>query len=1428
MSSPKDKEHQVIIGLDSGSVSTKIAVLDSAGNIMEDRYERHYGQPLETSIRILQNLLSIYGKNKIRDIAITGTTGKIISELLGVTYTNEVISVTAAVGALYPEIRTIIEMGGEDSKLIILKADEKNGEGSILEDFSMNAACAAGTGSFLDQQASRLGIRIEEDFGRMALQSKVPPRIAGRCSVFAKSDMIHLQQIGTPDYDIVAGLCFAVARNFKSSIVKGKPMTPPIAFIGGVASNSGMIRAFREVLEVTDDTLIIPPYFSTLGAIGMALLTIRKPREHANPDYARLFNFDKSDLKKAQRLEPLRIEKSLRVEGEVYPIGDDEKIEAFIGVDIGSVSTNVVAIDRQKRVLSRCYLPTAGRPIEAVKQGLEIVGTEVGDKIVVMGVGTTGSGRYMIGDLIGADVVRNEITAQARAAIEIDPTVDTIFEIGGQDSKYISVENAVVVNFEMNKVCAAGTGSFLEEQAERLNINIKNEFSDLALSCSTPCKLGERCTVFIESDLVSQEQAGASREELVSGLAYSIALNYLNRVVGKRRIGNNIFFQGGTANNKAVVAAFEKITGKKITIPPHNDVTGSIGIAILSMENSNSKPSKFKGFDFSKRNYALKSFVCRDCSNLCEIKRVKFENEKPLFYGSRCEKFDFDKKFKKGEDLPDLFDERERLLLGSFYDKAEGVRIIRTEDSRATPRSGKPRIGIPRFLQFYENFPYWKAFFETIGWEIALSDRTSREVIHDGSELVTAEFCFPVKVAFGVTRNMLKKDIDYIFLPSIISQYKTNDQFTRSYNCPFVQSIPYSLRSNFDFKTTTIKTIEPHLNFQKGRIFAERELQNVFKEFGVKSKTISQAMDVGEAAQKLFHATLQERGDQILRELNEGKYERALIIIGRSYNTCDDGMNMNLPRKLKDLGVLAIPMDMVRVEDVEVWQEHPNMYWKYGQRIVGAAEAIKNRGNLFGVYITNFGCGPDSMISHIFKDVIGEVPYLQLEVDEHSADAGILTRIEAFMDSLDSIKGKTFTASPRKTAVAHFGKEWKLYLSYMCDHAIPLAAAFRRCGIEAEALPESTEKTSDIGRKYTNGKECYPCIVTTGDMILKIESPDFDRTHSAFFMPTSQGPCRFGQYSTLHKIILRELGYGDIPILSPGSEDSYSNFGNIDKNFRRVGWQAMVATDVLEKMLRETRPYEKHPGETEQVYKSSLYDLADCIEQGGDIVENLAKAGENLMNIPVDKSEKRPIIGMVGEIFLRLNRFSNNNTIKQIESLGGEVWLAPIAEWIFYTSNRMMIEGREDKNFKIFFKAWLTNFVQTRDERKLHKPFQKTLRYHHDPPVAKILKHAFPYMHESFGGEAIVSIGKAIDYYMNGASGIANVQPFTCMPGTIVTAISKKIRDDYGNLPWVNLFFDGQQDTVSLNTRLEAFMFQARHFVSPFNNGKAHTNGRSL
>ncbi|MFN3467827.1 MAG: acyl-CoA dehydratase activase, partial [Candidatus Brocadiales bacterium] len=416
----------------------------------------------------------------------------------------------------------VIEIGGKDSKFMLLEPDEKTGDTRVAE-FSMNTMCAAGTGSFLDQQASRLGISIEEEFAELALRSKNPPRIAGRCSVFAKSDMIHLQQEATPMHDILAGLCYAMARNFKSTIAKGKEFKRPIAFQGGVAANKAMIKAFQDVLELGPGELVIPQYFATMGAIGAVLTLMGKTNGIPYRGVEAIQSYMKNRNNEAVTMEGL-IGDNYHININCKPINGNGKIEAYVGVDVGSISTNVIVIDKDMNVLARRYLMTAGRPLEAVTKGLFEVGLEVGDAVEVKGVGTTGSGRYLTGDYIGADITKNEITAHATAAICTDPEVDTIFEIGGQDSKYVSIENGAVVDFTMNKVCAAGTGSFLEEQSERLSINIKEEFGKMALSSCGPCSMGERCTVFMESDLVHHQQKGVAKDDLVAGLSYSIVL----------------------------------------------------------------------------------------------------------------------------------------------------------------------------------------------------------------------------------------------------------------------------------------------------------------------------------------------------------------------------------------------------------------------------------------------------------------------------------------------------------------------------------------------------------------------------------------------------------------------------------------------------------------------------------------------------------------------------------------------------------------------------------------------------------------------------------------------------------------------------------------------------------------------------------------
>ncbi len=1383
------------LGIDVGSVSANTVILDDHQNVLEEYYTRIKGQPLQTVQKILEEILQRIPPDQFRSLSFTGTGGKLLSELLGGNFINEIIAQAKAVQYFSPQVRTIIDMGGEDSKLILIEEEEGRFK---ISDFSMNTLCAAGTGSFLDQQASRLGLTIEE-FGQLALKSINPPRIAGRCSVFAKSDMIHLQQIATPDYDIVAGLCYALARNFKSNIGKGKTFVKPVSFQGGVAANVGMRKAFLDVLELSDGELIIPKHFASMGAIGAILVTQEMRIERVGAlnlmplnQYLRDHREEKTSLKPLS-LSPRHLIPRGQANLSVQNLGQG-RIEAYLGLDVGSISTNLVVIDRQKRVLVKRYLMTAGRPIEAVRIGLQEIGEEIGDRVEIKGVGTTGSGRYLTADFVGADLVRNEITAQATAAIYIDPEVDTIFEIGGQDSKYISIDHGVVVDFEMNKVCAAGTGSFLEEQAEKLDVSIKEEFGDRALSAGEPVRMGERCTVFIESDLVHHQQRGARKDDLIAGLSYSIVQNYLNRVVGDRRIGNRIFFQGGTAFNKGVVSAFEKVLDKEIIVPENHDVTGAIGVAILAMDERIWERSGFKGFDLSQRRYEQSSFECKGCPNLCLIRKVSVEGEKPLFYGSRCEKYDVIKRT-KGSSIPDLFEEREKMLSAPY------------EGEEKLP-SNAPGIGIPRILYFHEMFPFWKAFFTELGYRVVLSDVTNKELIRKGVENVVAETCFPIKMSHGHVLNILEKGVKKIFLPSIVNLKPSHSEIPNTSACPYAQSFPYAIPSSIEFKKNGVKMLQPILHFGFGREYLEKELVEFGKSLHSGSKRVKKALEKAERFQALFYQSLLNRGKEILNDASPN--DKVMVIVGRPYNSCDSGVNLEIPKKLRDLGILSIPMDFLPLESVAPSEEILEMYWRYGQRILAAGKIIKEDPRLYAVYITNFGCGPDSFISHFFRDLSKGKPYLQLEIDEHSADAGAITRCEAFLDSLKNVEVKKTISFKREKAKTDRTK--KIYIPYMCDHSFAVAAAFRACGVDADVFPESDEETLYWGRKLTSGKECYPCILTTGDMVKLLKDPHFDHSRAAFFMPSGNGPCRFGQYHRFHRLVLDDLGFHQVPIYSPNQDETlYSDLGIMGSRFTRLGWQGIVAVDLLMKKLLETRPYEKLKGKTDQVYQESLKRVCEAILKGHDLKEALQKSIEELSQIEVHGLGTKPLIGIVGEIFVRLNPFANENVIRKIEQFGGEAWIAPLSEWILYVNTIAKKRSLKKKSFSNLLKVFLTDYYQKKDEHHLEKIFKGHLRNFGEPKTRSIFKNAKPYLDPSFEGEAILSVGKTIDFAKRGASGVVNIMPFTCMPGTIVSTLLKRYREENSNIPILNMAYDGQEQTNTL-TRLEAFMYQARDF----------------
>ena len=1083
-------------------------------------------------------------------------------------------------------------------------------------------------------------------------------------------------------------------------------------------------------------------------------------------------------------------EKNMHVAYEVQrPV---EKVRAYLGVDVGSISTNVVAIDERWNVLSKRYLMTEGRPLEAVKRGLDEVGAEIADRVAIVGVGTTGSGRYLTADFIGADLVRNEITAQAEAAIAIDPEVDTVFEIRGQDSKYISIDNGVIVDFEMNKACAAGTGSFLEEQAERLGISIKEEFSKLALSAKNPTKMGERCTVFIESDVMHCQQGGSKTEDVVAGLCYSIVLNYLNKVVGDRRVGNRVFFQGGTAFNKGVVAAFEKVCGKPITVPSHHDVTGAIGVAILAMKERTWEKSSFKGFDLSKRPYAIDTFECKGCENLCEIHRVMCEGEKPLYYGSRCEKYDVVRHEKKVEKI-DLFKIREELLHNMYDRNVDGE-----------------KIGIPKILNMYELLPFWRSFLTELGFSVVLSDSTNKKVIKDGVENIIVESCFPIKLAHGHILNIVSKGINRVFLPSVIDMKKSSENVAGSFACPYAQSLPYTAKASIDFDAMGVRMESPVVYFGRGPKTTLNNLVAFGKSFGKSRREVEHAYNIANDVQSRFYRRCLDEGLKFLSDIKPD--EKVIVLVGRPYNSMDPGANLNVHKKLLDLGVASIPIDMLPLDRVPVDDDLKDMYWGYGQKILRAAKIVKSHPNLYAVYITNFGCGPDSFITHFFKKIMEGKPFLQLENDEHSGDAGLITRLEAFLDSIKNARNETKEEKRQTSSFIRDGQVRKIFIPYMSDHSIPFVGAFKACGVEAEVMEESDEETVQIGRKFTLGKECYPCILTTGDMLRTSKRADFDPERSAFFMPSGSGPCRFGQYHRFHRIVLSEHGFGNVPIYAPNQDDKlYNELNILGGKFMRLGWRAIVATDLLVKMLHETRPYEKNQGETDRVYKEQLFSIKAAIEKGGDeVFDALEGAVRAFLAIPRTGAQK-PVVGIVGEIYIRSNRFGNNGLVRKVEEFGGEAWLAPITEWVTYVNYMGKKKSKTNASFSSLFTIMLTDYIQKKEEHRMERIFERYLRHGEEPKIRYVLNQAMPYIDESFEGEAILSVGKSIDFIHKGASGIINAMPFTCMPGTISSAIMRLIQNKY-DVPVINVAYDGQGET-NVTTRLEAFMHQVKEYA---------------
>jgi predicted CoA-substrate-specific enzyme activase len=1377
------------LGLDVGSVSAKAVLIDNDGKAVYSDWEKITASPKSAVASLISRLGQKFNLQGIATAGVSGSGRGVMPKELNWAEYSSSLAIASGLLHAYPEAKTIVQIGGQSSFVITLEDGLKKPWHVVS-----NPLCAAGTGRFIEQQAYRIGLSLE-DFARIALECEgAAPRIAARCSVFAKSDLIHLQQKGVPMTSMLYALCESITR-MVVSLKKGM-FDEPIYFVGGVAANSAVIRALNEALSARNGhpvDIVVPDNYLYIEALGAALLA------RDSGKIAKVVVPQESDAR-LRYFETPSLERVSQHDGWNAP-----KIEApftgYLGVDVGSTSTKAVILDEAgTKVMAKNYLMTAGRPVEAVKQVFRNIIHDIGDKAKIAGAGVTGSGRYLVGSFIGADMIKNEITAQTRAAAEIEPDAD-IIEIGGQDSKLVIKRNGVVVDYQMNKACAAGTGSFIDELAEQLGISVQNsEFANLAFEAPHTIDLGSRCAAFMGQAVASAQQEGVPIEVITASLANSIAANYLSKVLGTRKLGDKVILTGAVFYNEAVVSAFKRaLKGKTTLVPEHKEVSGAIGAALLAKEDMNGRNSKFKGFQrVVDSNYTLSTFTCKRCDNNCTISRMEIPGEKPTFYGSRCDLFDSTISHERVETA---FDERERLLFKGLEESKKGETAV-------------PTVGIPRALIVYDYAPMLIGFLNALGTKVVLSSKTNNQIMEHSVELSYTDSCFPVKLVHGHAASL--GNVDYILYPCGIRMGVKDGDENQKYSCPLVQASPFIIRESLGLGK---KLLIPIIDFSCGNDDVIKNFTNVAVQMGFSREQGRKAALAGLAAKREFEESQVEPGKKIMARLKESG-QLGVVIFARSYMSQDSGANMGIAEKLAQLGVVPIPLDFLPLDSVNVKEYTDRPYWFNEAKHIAGAHIVAKDPRLFGLVLTNFGCGPNSFVLNIVEDIMGNKPLGQLEIDEHAAEAGIVTRLEAFVDTIKgfansrkAVEVLTGDRDIRRFAYSKVNPNRVILVPRMCEGAVALGAAMRAYGVNAVVLPAQEEKNLLYSNKVTSGKECLPYRVTLGDFMkffYENERYGINPKDAEGFLASAFGPCRFGKYAIEQVRILRELGF-DFPIRTTVSNNGYHDL-NLGSGFERLALRGIIAVDYLEKLLWRTRPYERTSGAAESLFDEYLSRLADLVSRKEPFDDVLQDATSKFKSLIDPDMPRRPLVGINGEIFLRSNKFSNSNLVKECEKAGLEVVVSPIGEWLKYITYRNIEDGVRDRDLKRIITGSIRKYLMGKDERSVICNFEEMIE-EEEPTTKTLLHYSKQYLSPKCGSEAVLSIGAGIEWIENPRfAGVISVMPHGCMPGGIVAAMSEKFSARYGK-PWISLTYDGFLETnnqAKINNFAEVLKFTSK------------------
>ncbi|AWK51463.1 2-hydroxyglutaryl-CoA dehydratase [Clostridium beijerinckii] len=1394
------------IGLDIGSTTVKLAVLNNEDSIIYSKYQRHFSDIRSTIIDLIKESYEVLGDINCK-ISITGSGGMSVSKWLGIGFVQEVIACSKTVETLIPQTDVVIELGGEDAKITYFKGG--------LEQ-RMNGSCAGGTGAFIDQMA----ILLNTDalgLNEYAKEYKVLYPIASRCGVFAKTDVQPLINEGAHKADIAASILQAVVNQTIGGLACGKPIKGNVAFLGGpLFFLSELRQRFVETLNLEGDQIIAPENSQLFVAIGAALLSQKEKLTSLKKIVGKIS--DISDIKddNQARLEPLfkdqedykifkdRHNKNVLKRAEL----NSYKGQAYLGIDAGSTTTKVALISENSELLYSYYGSNEGNPLNKVVDIIKDLYEKLPDTVEIMNSTVTGYGEALIKSALHIDIGEIETIAHYKAADYFLPGVDFILDIGGQDMKCLKIKNGAIDSILLNEACSSGCGSFIESFAKTLDMKIE-DFAKEALFSKAPVDLGSRCTVFMNSRVKQSQKEGATVSDISAGISYSVIKNALFKVIKLRSesdIGEKVIVQGGTFYNEAVLRSFELISGREVIRPDISGLMGAFGCAIIAKERyiEGEKSSLLQKNKIDEFEMESSFRRCGKCGNNCLLTINKFSTDEEFISGNRCERgLGIDKP--KEDKLPNLYDYK--------YKRTFNYKPLKEDEAK------RGVIGIPRVLNMYENYPFWFTLLTSLGFSVKLSQASSKKIYELGIETIPSESaCYPAKLAHGHVINLINRGIKNIFYPCISYEKNEFKDAQNNYNCPMVISYPEAIKNNMDeLKSNDINFMEPFLSLNDDNELANR-LVTEFKIFNVTLQEAKIAINKASMERDAYKKDIQNKGEEVIDYLRKNN-KKGIVLSGRPYHI-DPEINHGIPDIISSFDMAVLTEDSVSHLGVLKDKLRVVDQWTYHSRLYRAAAFVAEESCLDIIQLNSFGCGLDAVTTDQVNEIISSTGkiYTVLKIDEGNNLGAAKIRIRSLKAAMDERERKNYKPIEEKIIYKNpiFTAEMRKTHTILCPQMSPIhfdliETAVRAAGYNIDVLPSMDMKAVDEGLKYVNNDACYPSIIVVGQMIEALKSGKYDVNNTSVIMSQTGGGCRATNYIGFLKMALKQAGFEQVPVISLNAIGLEEQPGfKITAKLLHKAIMALVYGDLFMRVLYRTRPYEKLKGSANELHKKWNERAKSNLINGSkrEFNKNVKEIISDFDNLPL-LNIKKPKVGIVGEILVKFHPTANNDIVGILENEGAEAVVPDLLDFFFYSAfdadfkAKFLAGSKMSKNLCNIAIMYMETYRKT-----MKKYLEKSNRFYKPKHIKELANMASPIL--SLGnqcGEGWFLTAEMIELIKSGTSNIACLQPFACLPNHVTgKGMIKTLKERYPSSNIVAIDYDPGASNVNQLNRIKLML----------------------